>query len=88
MTGLLPGDVPVANELKLASAKELASEYFLELREMGHDVGGDGNGFGRESLPDTSTICRTPSSRFVRDPHNPIDLTQPAQEYQLLFKRQ
>ena len=37
------GAMPVANELKLASAKELASEYFLELREMGViNVGGDG----------------------------------------------
>lgn len=37
------GAMPVEKELKLAGAKELASEYFLELREMGViSVGGDG----------------------------------------------
>ncbi len=37
------GAMPVNEELKLASAKELASNYFLELREMGViNIGGDG----------------------------------------------
>lgn len=37
------GAMPVTKELTLSSAKELASEYFLELREMGViNIGGDG----------------------------------------------
>ena len=37
------GAMPVGKELKLASAKELASDYFLELREMGViNIGGPG----------------------------------------------
>ena len=37
------GAMPVTKELTLSSAKELASDYFLELREMGViNIGGDG----------------------------------------------
>jgi 4-deoxy-L-threo-5-hexosulose-uronate ketol-isomerase len=37
------GAMPVKDELRLSSAKELASNYFLELREMGViNIGGEG----------------------------------------------
>ncbi|MDD4000311.1 MAG: 5-dehydro-4-deoxy-D-glucuronate isomerase [Bacilli bacterium] len=37
------GAMPIKEEVKLSSAKELASNYFLELREMGViNIGGDG----------------------------------------------
>lgn len=37
------GAMPINNELKLESGKELASDYFLELREMGViNIGGSG----------------------------------------------